>query len=926
MVYDYYKEMKSRKGNKKIYVIAGLVLAFILLSIVSSIYLEVIQLKEIGDFDTVFWTNFAYKAIFASIVFVIIFLAIFITNIQIKKNFEKYFKGLDGKLNKVYNIPVALLIALVGAFFSKEAFFERGLMYLNRVNFETVDPVFGLDIGYFLFSRPFLMTVYEFFSSLMIFLIIYTVVYYILLGVGSVDKIVLKSLNLDNSSLKPFFRHNLVNIALFFFIRTFSYRFRGEGLVYSTFENVRGAGYVDVNIWLNFFKVIPFILMALVVIALVSLYKGKIKRSVTTILVYPAVWILVSLIASGVQFFMVTPNVSSYEGPFIGNNIAMTKLAFGLDQIKSVDFPDIQELTPDVLERNQQTVDNIRIIDYSSTLANNRQVQSLRNYYTFRHGSIVNFPRDGENIPAFIAAREMERENLPDKTYLSTRFRYTHGFGVVVNPLNEISNQGQVRFIIGDLEDGNENLENPAIYYGLLSDDYVYTNAQGLDEINYDGTASVRYQGDGGLLMTPLNRLLFSIYYGDYQMLVSRHINNQTRLLLNREVVNRARMALPFLKIDDDPYIMISDEGRLKWVVDGYTTSNSFPYSQSVRDFRFGEYNYIRNSVKILVDAYDGTVECYVIDREDPVIKVYKNIYPQAFAEGELPLDVRNYMKYPEYLFNVQTRLLRRYHLGEDEVGKFFSNTDLWEISKTLGSQNSNVVDIEPFYNMIRLPGEISDSEEFILMRPFSPSGDRNNMVSWLAARNSYENYGEMVLFQFSRDSNVLGPQQVGVTIDQDDEISSATTLWGQSGSSVYKGSLLVIPIEESILYIQPIYVRAETGSSIPEVRRIIAGFQKDGQFVFGAGQMLETALENMFESAKRGEVIIDDIPEPDLDKEIQDEQEQELELEDDHEREIEEMINGDLENILNQISNRFDSIKTDLDSLEKLIEDLDLR
>jgi uncharacterized protein len=844
MVYDYYKEKSNRKNINKFYWIGGIALFSIVISIFYRIYTDVLERKEMGNFQSVYWTDLKYQVLCFILVFSGIFLSLFFTNKWIRKNYEKYFHHFEGGLIKVYVLSPALIFAFLGAMLTKNAFYKKGLMFLNHEFFGVQDPVFGLDVGYYVFSRPFFMLVYEFFSLLSIFLVLYTLAYYLLLGVGFAGRFLQNGFHFDSLHLRPFFRHFLFLVCIFFFIRAFSYRFLAESILYRTVEGFTGPGFVDVRVWLLYFKVIPFLLLGIVGTSIFFIHKGKIKRTIQTIALFPALWALVTLMSLAIQFFWVTPNVASYEAPYIQNHIAMTRKAFGLDRIMVVDFPSLKDLTPSMIERNRETVSNIRVIDYPSTLISNRQLQSLTNFYTFYSGNIVNFPYGDKDIPVFIAPREIESDNLPDKSYLSKRFRYTHGYGVVVNPINKTVNQGQVDFLIGDLENNRKLLAEPRIYYGQLTDDYVLVNAaKGLNEFDYDGSLENRYEGEGGVYLKFINRLLYAVKLADYQMLVSGFVDGKTKLLLNREVVSRAQKALPFLEIDPEPYITLTKEGRLKWVLDAYTVSSAYPNAQRMGTVRYGNLNYIRNSVKIIIDAYHGGVQAYIIDEADPIIKAYQNIYPDVFEKDSLPEDVKDYMKYPEYLFEVMTAMLRNYHLEPHEVNQFFSKTDLWKISKTLGNDRTGTPDIEPFYNMIRLPMQIGDGEEFILMRPFSPSGDRNNMVSWLAARNRFENYGELVLFRFLKNTNILGPQQIGVRINQNEEVSTLMTLLGQTGSDVYKGNLLVIPIEESILYIEPIYVRADVANAIPEVKRVVAGFQRGDEFIFGVGVDLKNSI-----------------------------------------------------------------------------------
>ena len=329
--------------------------------------------------------------------------------------------------------------------------------------------------------------------------------------------------------------------------------------------------------------------------------------------------------------------------------------------------------------------------------------------------------------------------------------------------------------------------------------------------------------------------------------------SSDSKLLLNRQIVARAQMAVPFLTVDSDPYIVLTSDGRLKWVLDAYTTTNDFPYAQNPDNY--SNFNYIRNSVKITVDAYDGSVKYYIIDKNDPLIKAYDKMYPGIFTKDPLPADIASHMRYPEELFKIQTDVLKRYHLdpldkklGDDNIATFYTNQDMWNIAKYPDkTSSSGVSDIEPYYNMIKLPGANGTKEELILMRPFTPSGEKHNMVSWLAVRNSSENYGEMILYNFPKNTNILGPDQVEVNINQIADISSSMTLWGQSGSQVFKGSLLVIPVEDSVLYVEPIYIQSESSSSIPQVRKIVVGYQQGNDFKHGVGDTLDSALSDLF-------------------------------------------------------------------------------
>lgn len=854
MVYDYYKEMGTKKKKGRIHYFIALLLLFLGASTITGIYLEYLQFAEIGNFTSVFLTNLKYKVFFSAIILVVIFTCIYFTNLVIKKNYHSYSDNdEDQPVKKFINMPLALLIGLIGSLLTKDFFYDKALMFLNNVNFNKKVPLFGYDIGYFMFTRPFLISIYDFVSSLWFFVIIYTAAYYFVLMAAQFERITIGGFKFDNFKFKSLLTHNIINVAIFFFIKAFSFKFNKEGILYSTFVNVRGAGYVDVNIWLRFFKIAPIVLILIVISSIFFLSKGKIKNALLTIAVYPAMWFLVSVIATIIQTFIVQPSATAYESEYLKHNISMTKDAYNITDIKPVDFGDVKELTPQLLERNVNTKNNIRILDYQSTLENDRQLQGITNFYTFNDGDFVNYNENGKNSAVFMTAREIDQKRLPDNQYISRKFRYTHGYGVVINPINKITAQGQVEFIMGDLNSTKSKIKEPSIYYGELTSDYVLTNAaKDVNEFHYNGDTETRYKGNGGIKLTLLNRFLFAFKYADLNMLISSFVDNNTKILINRQILDRAQKVLPFLNIDTDPYIMIGDDGKLKWIIDAYTTSNDYPYAQNTTISGIGTVNYIRNSIKVIIDAYDGSMKVYIIDKNDPIAAVYKKIYPEIFSDEAIPEDAKKYMKYPEMLFKVQTNMLKKYHLSPDDVNTFYSNLDLWDISKhyegaegTSQAQTKSA-DIDPFYNMIKLPAGVGDKEEFVLMRPFSPS-NKNNMSSWLAVRNSYENYGRLVLYRFSKNTNILGPYQVAVKISQNMEISSIMTLLGQKGSTAYKGNLMVVPIEDSILYVEPIYVKASVASATPEIRKIVVGYQKGDELHYGIGDNLDKALSDLF-------------------------------------------------------------------------------
>ncbi|PYG87070.1 hypothetical protein LY28_02453 [Ruminiclostridium sufflavum DSM 19573] len=875
MIYDYYKEKGKKHYKWKIVILAVAVIAIIGLIVGSSIYMELIQLKELNmqaDYTSVYTKNLLYKVVSFFAGFVTVSLFIYFTNVAVIKNLKKYFANNNIEQRKLINVPAALAVGVLGALAVKNFFYDKALLFLNSIDFGRVDPQFGQDIGYYMFQRPFYMSLLSFISNLWLLVVVYTVVYYAMVLLAAMGG----TFEFKEFKDKTILRHNLINIAVFFVLKTISYKFQREDLLFSAFTDtgVSGAGYSNTNIWIRFYTIAPLIVLVIVLISGFFMWKGRMKKAAVSIAVYPVIFILVSIASALVQTVIVKPNEFEYEKDYLQQNMIETRAAYGLDKIETYDFKTIKDLTPQIIENNRNTIDNIRVVDYAPTLESNKQLQSNTNFYTFNTGDILNYTVNGKEIPVLISAREINTSKLQNQNFVNKTFKYTHGYGVVVNPINKLTTQGQVEFLVSGLkmdtvDKTSLSIKEPRIYYGELTNNFVIVSSKSAGkepEIDYDGTTATYFDSanteDGSnaekIRLNLLNRLLFSAKYMDANLLVSSNISSDSQILLNRNVVERAQKGVPFLRVDSDPALTITSDGRLKWVLDAYTVSSNYPYAQnfytesSEADLRaLNGTNYIRNSVKVTVDAYDGNVKYYIIDETDPIIKAYKKVYPGVFSEEPLPEDIALHMRYPETLFKVQTEMLKKYHLDpekQENISTFYTNQDAWSIAKYPDkSSPTGVKEIDSYYNMIKLPDNLGTKEELILMRPFTPSADKHNMMSWLAVRNSKEDYGKMILFNFPKDTNILGPDQVENNINAISEISQNLALWGQGSSKTFKGSLLVIPIENSILYVEPIYIQSDSTSSIPQVKTVIVGYQQGNDFKHGIGDNLDSALADLF-------------------------------------------------------------------------------
>ena len=809
-------DIKSTKSYKRLAavlaILAAAVFAFLFAVNIAS---EIIEIKEIG-YESVYFKNLETKLAVWLTSFAVLFVAFYVNILLIKHIISKTSAADVFPKKKYIPIIAAAVMAAVAGSIACNHIYTNYLPFYASVQFDEVDPIFLQDVGYYIFQRPFLTAVCRSLGNIILFQIFYTAAAYLFCYLRS-----------DIYSYKEMFRergimsHLIVNIIIYFVIISVSFKFTSENILYGSFGGLSGAGFTDVLVWRNFYKLAPFVVILVVVLTIIFITKGKIKGAVISILIVPALWLLTFAAACVVQLVFVKPYEVSMQSQYIGFNIDATKRAFALNNIEEREFPADEDLTYEDIKANASTVDNIRITDISQTLTATNSLQGLRSFYTFTDTDIINLEISGRKTAVMVAVREFDSNKLPDsaKSYINKRLRYTHGYGIVASPVNTVTEEGQPEFLIKDIpidsEDGAPEITQPRIYYGELTNDYVIVGStyKELDYMENNYTADYSYEGLGGTKLSFLNRVIFSVKEADPMILMSGYITGESRLLTNRNISDRVRKAMPFLTFDNDPYIVIDEGGRIKWVIDAYTTSNQFPYSQSHNGI-----NYIRNSAKAIVDPYDGTVDFYITDPSDPLITVYSRMYPGVFKEG-LPSFIANQMRYPEYIFNIQSDVYKTYHMAEPEA--FYSKSDVWVTAKEK-YMSGETVNVSPYYNLMKI--DEMGGEELVLMQPYTPQG-KENLVSWIAARCDKDNYGRLIVYKFPKGRTVYGTLHIENKIDNDPTISKEISLWDQGGSSVVKGNLLVIPIHDSLLYIEPVYITAQNSAALPEVKRIVVAF-----------------------------------------------------------------------------------------------------
>ena len=722
---------------------------------------------------------------------------------------------VTGALSKLV-LPIAAVLGLLVGLSAPLGWMEVQ-QFLHKTPFGVTDPVFGRDVSYYFFSLPAIALLVRSVQSLIFMGLFMTVPLYLLRR----DIVVLKRrISVERSAEV----HLGILVVLMFLTTALNIFFvRIPSVLFSNSVPLVGANYTDLAVR------VPVLNVAWVVALVAGLFVlvGILRRQValhTAIAI--AVYFLVAGVAgtiapAAVQKFVVTPTELAKEEPQIRHHIDATRKAWGLDGVEIRDLSGESQLTLEDVQANSGTIDNVRLWDRGPLLQTFGQLQEIRTYYDFVSVDDDRYWIDGQYRQVLLSPRELNTMSLPTRNFINERLTFTHGMGLTLSPVNQVTLEGLPVLFVKDLPPVSSvslRVDRPQIYYGELSNDYVFVNT-GQREFDYplgDSSAFNSYDGAGGVQVSSfIRKLLLSARFKSMDVLLSDYITGDSRVLYHREIRGRAAKALPFLAWDDDPYIVITEDGHLKWILDAYTVGYRYPYSRSVADGA----NYMRNSVKVVIDAYDGDLKAYIADPNDPLIRTYSAIFTGVFLPmDEMPTDLRTHIRYPQDLFELQTELYTTYHMDEPEV--FYHREDQWQIPLVSGREGSR----DPFLRHIvmKLPG--GTEEEFIFMTPFTPRG-KENLAAWMVARNDGESYGQLVVYKFPRQSLVFGPTQIVNRMNQDTEISRQLSLWDQRGSEVIRGNLLVIPIEESLIFVQAIYLRAE-GGRIPELKRVIVAYQ----------------------------------------------------------------------------------------------------
>ncbi len=820
--------------KRKLIVIATIFIMFLgifSLGKVINFLVNVEWFKEVGYLSVYF---IKIVAVFKLMIpmFIIAFIGIWIYYKSLRLSILKFKKvvevntrrsSIERKIFFTFNTVVSFIMSYI---FSAN-YWYRILQFNNSVKFNVKDPIFNLDVSFYVFKLPLIQSIYEEIVALLLFLVCITLVTYFLLNAkdriysGKSFKKGFTNVSILNNGLARFAGKQLAVVSsLIMVCVSLGYILKSIGLVYSTRGVAFGASYTDTHVTLLFYKVIMVVALIAAVIIFWSVITSKVKPIIISIVTIISLVVLEGITSTGVQNFIVKSNEKTLEQKYIKYDIDYTRKAFNIENIDAKPFEVKDDLTRESIQNNKDTIDNIRINSVKPALEFYNQVQNIRYYYGFNDINVDRYNINGKINQVFIAAREVNGESLNSNTWQNKHLIYTHGYGVVMSKVNTVTSEGQPDFLIKNIppENGTDiKLQNPRIYFGEKTNDYAIVNTK-ISEFDYPKGGSNEnnnYDGAAGIKMTLLNKLLFAANQKDLNFILSRDITNQSKILINRNIVDRAKKIAPFLTYDSDPYTVISN-GKIYWILDAFTTSDRYPFSQ-----RQNNVNYIRNSVKVVIDASDGITNFYMVDKNDPIVLSYSKIFPGLFKDlTTLSDDLKQHFRYPEDLFKIQCSILGKYHMTDP--GVFYNGEDLWEVAKNQKQLDGQKDAMESPYVVMKLPTE--KNEEMILLQYFNMR-NKDNMVALFGARMDKDNYGKMVLYKFPPQKTIYSPYLFKQKLNQDTTISQELALWNKEGSQVQFGDTMIVPINNSLLYIEPMYLRASGKNSIPEMKRVIVSY-----------------------------------------------------------------------------------------------------
>ncbi|MBR1802393.1 MAG: UPF0182 family protein [Clostridia bacterium] len=851
---DEKKVQKSPKSKSRmLFVLAFIILAASILYVICrGNYLETIELGE--QYISIFWQNLSYTAIAFAGNFVILYLLIYYTNKRIQKGLKPFFEEEKQIMPKMINKSLAFILAIIVSFITTNMMLEKFMLCIHATSFGMTDPVLGYDIGFFLLQQPFIEFIVFYLLALAIGLTVYGALYYIIAFNFYFDGINRETLK--KGIIPKQLCHHVMTVAILLatliFVKTHNVGIQ-KFLTLSEVNSyaLYGAGATEAIIYLWAYRILSVVIVVSVWFALRYFQKQQTKKTLLSLMAVPAYLIAMLVVVFGYETFWVKPNELDSQKKYIDNNINYTKQAYGIN-IDEISIEENETITSETLKNNENVVSNIAIVDTDTVLKNLNVAQTNKGYYTYRTTKMANAIIDGMERLVYLSPREIESHNV---TYNNKTYEYTHGYGVIVTSATSVDENGNLVDLqkgFGDTTNELLSIKEPRIYFGLETNNTVVTNSDEKKEFDYPITNSSKaenatnaYEGKAGLKINFLDRFILGVKKGNLKLAFSGNVDKNSTILINRNIIERAKTVMPYLLYDENPYMVVTEEGKLVWVLDAYTISNYYPYSQRTvlqknNLLAKTELNYIRNSVKVLIDAYDGTIQFYITDRNDPIAIAYQKIYQNLFAgkDEQIPEDIQKQLVYPPFLYKIQAGILEKYHNVQPDV--LYRGNDIWDIATHSAGKTLTKVgtDMAPYYTLTKTVN--SNQTTLGLVLPFTPY-QKQNLIAYMVG--TYEN-GEpkLTIYKYSQDSNILGPMQIDTQLEQDERISKEIESLNVPGTRITK-NMLIIPIEKSLLYVEPIYQQyINEENSTPILKKVVVA---SGNKV-AIGNTIAEALKNL--------------------------------------------------------------------------------
>ncbi len=841
------KETRNRNKKEKNKTRMILVIAFIILfGCISYVQLRgnYLEYKELGkQYIDIFYTNMIYRYAIMAINFVILYFIIYFTNKGIKKGLKPFFEKENKPMPKLLNKSLSLVISAIVSIVVSNIFMQKIMLILNSTAFGIQDTIFNLDIAYYLFQKPVMEAFALYFTVLFVGLSIYMALYYVIIFNRFFDGIDGKMLK-QSLFMKKLTRNILmviIGIAIMTLLNTQNMVF-GKLLTINDDIDIVGAGMTETTVKLWGYIIFAIVIVVFAYRALKYFKEGRTSKVLKNLAVIPSYLVVLFIIMMIFDLVFVSSNELDKEKEYIAQNIKNTKNAYQIN-IEEKNLQHSGTITNTEVEKNNNVINNIPIISQEAVLKTLEDSQTKTGYFSYRNANLAKYKVNGKDQVVYVAPREIA--NL-GRTYNNKTYEYTHGMGEIIASATDATQTGNVQYIQKEVSGKDEKIkiEQPRMYFGLETNGMIATNAKNKQEYDYtdeNGTDyTSNYEGEAGLQLGFLDRLILSITKGDFNLAFSNQITGDSKILVNRNVIKRAKKALPYLIYDENPYTVVTKEGKIVWVIDAYTVSSNYPYAQYTSIEHDGikeNINYIRNSVKVIVDSYDGTISYYLTDRTDPIAMAYRNIYDTLFVDLDesIPEDITSHFVYPEFLYNVQAEILKIYHNVKPDV--LYRADDLWDIAKynNVKSTKSTGIYMKPYYTMVKT----SEGEQFGLVQIYTPD-EKQNLISYLVGSTQGGN-NQLKLYKFSADSNMVGPMQLDKQIEEDELIATELESLNTTGTKLTK-QMIIVPIDNTLLYVEPIYQTMLNESDVPVLKKVIVA---SGNKV-AMGDNLNKALENL--------------------------------------------------------------------------------